>query len=281
MIKTDWAKEVKRGNRFRFGENWTNFIKDTLDDRTIKGAIDSTQFALKNAGLSFKNLNIIDIGCGSGLFSLVALKLGAKHVTCFDYDPESVDCTRDLLKSQDFSEDKFTCMEGDILDQNFIKSLGKFDLVYSWGVLHHTGNLDKAIRNAALLVADRGSIFVALYQQTFLDNFWKLEKKLYSSSNKSIQSIISSLWIIKTKLSFAIKGISFDEMVASYKSKRGMNYYKNVHDWLGGYPYEGISPANYIDLIVSLGFEKSYVSLPGKYWALSSGCNEYIFKKTK
>ena len=278
-MKTDWEKEIKRGNRFRFGENWTNFIKDTLDENTINGAIDSTQIALKNAGLSFENLNIIDIGCGSGLFSLVALRLGAKHVTCFDYDPDSVNCTRELLNSQKFSEDNFTCMEGDILDEKFIKSLGKFDLVYSWGVLHHTGNLNKAIRNAAVLVRDRGSLFVALYQKTFLDYFWKIEKKLYSRSNQSIQSIISFLWITKTKISFAFKGLSFDEMVSSYKSKRGMNYYKNVHDWLGGYPYEGISPKNYIDLISSLGFEKSYLSLPGKYWSLSSGCNEYIFRK--
>tara|TARA_B100000212_G_scaffold341648_1_gene325464 strand:+ start:4557 stop:5399 length:843 start_codon:yes stop_codon:yes gene_type:complete len=279
MVKTDWEREVKRGNRFRFGENWTNFIKETLDENTINGARDSTQFALKKAGLSFENLNIIDIGCGSGLFSLVALRLGAKHVTCFDYDPDSVNCTRDLLNSQEFSEADFTCMEGDILDKKFIKTLGKFDLVYSWGVLHHTGNLNRAIRNAAELVGDKGSLFVALYQQTFLDYFWKIEKKLYSRSNQTIQSIISYLWITKTKISFAAKGLSFEEMVSSYKSKRGMNYYKNVHDWLGGYPYEGISPKNYINLISSLGFKESYLSLPGKYWSLSSGCNEYIFMK--
>ena len=164
MVKSDWEREVKRGNRFRFGENWTNFIKDTFDENTVNGASDSTKFALENAGLSFENLNIIDIGCGSGLFSLVALRLGAKHVTCFDYDPDSVKCTRELLISQKFSKDHFTCMEGDILDEKFIKSLGKFDLVYSWGVLHHTGNLNKAIRNAAVLVGDRGSLFLALYQ---------------------------------------------------------------------------------------------------------------------
>tara|TARA_Y100001968_G_scaffold207229_1_gene190430 strand:+ start:12514 stop:13356 length:843 start_codon:yes stop_codon:yes gene_type:complete len=279
MVNTDWNDEVKKGNRFKFGENWKSFVKDTFNESTISGAIEATKSALKNSGLSFENLNVIDIGCGSGLFSLVALKLGAKHVTCFDYDPDSVNCTKELLRSQNISDDRFTCMEGNVLDEDFIKSLGKFDLVYSWGVLHHTGNLNKAILNASFLVDTGGFIFVALYQKTFLDYFWKIEKKLYSSSNKYIQSLFSYLWITKTKISFAIKGLSFKDMVASYKSKRGMNYYKNVHDWLGGYPYEGISSKQCISLFNSLGFEESYVSLPGKYWALSSGCNEYIFKK--
>ena len=160
------------------------------------------------------------------------------------------------------------------------KITGKFDLVYSWGVLHHTANLNKAIRNAALLVGHRGYIFLALYQQTFLDYFWQIEKKFYSKSNKYIQSILSYLWITKTKISFFVKGLSFSDMVKNYKSKRGMNYYKNVHDWLGGYPYEGIKPKNCISMFASLGFEKSYNFVPGKYWSFSSGCNEFIFRKS-
>lgn len=281
MVKTDWNKEVERGNRFKFGENWKNFVKETLDERTIEGAIESTQLALEKAKISFENINVIDIGCGSGLFSLVALRLGARHVTCFDYDPDSVNCTKELLESYQIENTRFTCLEGSVLDEAFVNSLGKFDLVYSWGVLHHTGNLNRAIKNATTLVSSDGYIFLALYQKTFLDYFWKIEKKIYSSSNRYVQSILSFLWITKTKISFAIKGLSFKEMVESYKSKRGMNYYKNVHDWLGGYPYEGIKSNDCISLFSSLGFEKSYDFLPGKFWSLSSGCNEYIFKKSK
>jgi len=279
MLKTNWTEEIEKGNRFKFGENWKSFVKETLDESTISGAIDSTQYALKKAGISFENIDVIDIGCGSGLFTLVALRLGARHVTCFDYDPDSVNCTKELLKSQQIDCSKFTCMQGSVLDEGFINSLGKYDLVYSWGVLHHTGNLNKAIKNASSLVKSGGYIFVALYQQTFLDYFWKIEKKIYSNSNKSIQSILSFLWITKTKISFALKGLSFKDMVESYKSKRGMNYYKNVHDWLGGYPYEGIKSKDCISLFSSLGFKKSYDFVPGKYWSLSSGCNEYIFRK--
>tara|TARA_Y100000589_G_C27191895_1_gene645146 strand:+ start:280 stop:1125 length:846 start_codon:yes stop_codon:yes gene_type:complete len=274
-----WKDEVKKGERFKFGENWTNFINETFDEETINGAIKSTDLALKKAGLSFKDLKIIDIGCGSGLFSLIALKLGAKHVTCFDYDPESVSCTKDLLTSQNFTQEKFICLEGSILDDDFVSSLGEYDFVYSWGVLHHTGDLNKALLNASSLVSNNGSIFIALYQKTILDYFWKIEKKFYSSSSNSIQLFIRQIWIIKTKISFKIKGLSFKEMTSNYKTNRGMNYFKNIHDWLGGYPYEAISPEKCINFFKKLGFKESYSYLPGKYWALSSGCNEYIFRK--
>jgi len=110
-MEIKWKNEVTMGERFKFGENWTNFINEIFDEGTICGAIKSTELALKKAGLSFENLNIIDIGGGSGLFSLVALILGAKQVTCFDYDPDSVSCAKKLLKSQGISEEKFICME--------------------------------------------------------------------------------------------------------------------------------------------------------------------------
>ena len=130
--------------------------------------------------------------------------------------------------------------------------------------------------NASSLVSDDGAIFIALYQNTILDHFWKIEKRFYSRSNKVIKSFITKLWIAKTKISFKIKGLSFEEMISYYQKNRGMNYFINVHDWLGGYPYEAISPDKYINFFEKLGFKESYSYLPGKYWALSSCCNEYI-----
>ena len=133
--------------------------------------------------------------------------------------------------------------------------------------------------NASSLVSDDGAIFIALYQNTILDHFWKIEKRFYSRSNKVIKSFITKLWIAKTKISFKIKGLSFEEMISYYQKNRGMNYFINLHDLLGGYPYEAIYPDKYINLFEKLGFNESYSYLPGKYWALSSCCNEYILKK--
>ena len=127
------------------------------------------------------------------------------------------------------------------------------------------------------LVKPHGFIFT-LYQQT-LYNLWRIEKRFYSSTTNQVRSLINKLWIIKTKISCKLKGNSFKELIDSYKSKRGMNFYNNLIDWLGGYPYEGIKPKNCISLFKKNGFELKKKLIISKYWDIESGCNEYIFRK--
>ena len=178
-----WSSEIKRGKRFRFGNNWENFVDNNLDDKSIKEAISCTKKILDESGINIKDKRIIDIGCGSGLFSLVALELGAKFVMSFDFDPDSVNCTNFLLKSRNFDQEKYKCIEGSILEDSFIKDLGKYDLVYSWGVLHHTGNLFKALKNASSLVNEDGLIFICFTKKQFLI-LLENEKSFFSSSSK-------------------------------------------------------------------------------------------------
>ena len=275
----NWSLEIQKGERFKFGKNWKSFVKENLTDKSLNEAIRCTKKTLEKANINIQNKEIIDIGCGSGLFSLVILKLGAKHVTCVDYDPDSISCTTELLKSQNYKEDNFACIEGSILDESFVEKLGKYDLVYSWGVLHHTGDLLKAIKNSTLLIKEDGSIFISLYQKTILDRFWKIEKRFYSGTSKFFKLIINNIWVLKTRISFALKGRSFNQMISSYDQGRGMNFYKDVYDWLGGYPYEGITPKACISIFLKLGFTNTYLNRTGKYWALSSTCNEFVFRK--
>ena len=79
---------------FEFGENWQQFIDKYLDDASFTEAISSLEkFCGKDA---LKDKSFLDIGCGSGLFSLAALKLGASSITSIDVDPNSVACTEKL-----------------------------------------------------------------------------------------------------------------------------------------------------------------------------------------
>ena len=141
-------QEISKGERFQFGANWTSFL-ETLDDERIEGAELSLKTMIGIGDLSGKQF--LDIGSGSGLFSLAARSLGAK-VYSIDYDPKSVECTRELKKRYFPGDDNWVIEEASVLNKQYMTSLGKFDIVYSWGVLHHTGDMQKALNNAIIPV---------------------------------------------------------------------------------------------------------------------------------
>lgn len=153
------SQEVARGERFKFGKNWSLFLS-SLDEKRIRTAEHSLTEMLELPDLTGKRF--LDIGSGSGLFSLAARRLGAT-VHSFDYDPDSVACTAELKRRFFPSDLLWTVEEGSVLDKKYMDSLGSFDIVYSWGVLHHTGQMWQALDNIWKSVADEGKLFIAIY----------------------------------------------------------------------------------------------------------------------
>jgi len=261
-------------DRFSFGENWSRFLT-TLNDDRIKEAEKSLQEKLGLEKLEGKIF--LDVGSGSGLFSLAAYHLGAK-VFSFDYDQDSVNCTKYLKEKYASNDERWTVNQGSVLDKGFLKKFGKVDILYSWGVLHHTGHLYVAFENVANLVANGGHLFISIYNdQGGASNRWKWLKKTYNNSNIFIKYLIIFYTFIKQWW----KDLFLDTLkgrpllsLKNYKQNRGMSPYYDLIDWVGGYPFEVAKPEEVFNFFKERNFELQLL----KTCAGGLGCNEYVFK---
>jgi 2-polyprenyl-6-hydroxyphenyl methylase/3-demethylubiquinone-9 3-methyltransferase len=279
-IAEQHEREVAAGARFEFGRNWSAFL-GVLDDERIAKAEQSLREMLDVDDLNGKTF--LDIGSGSGLFSLAARRLGAR-VHSFDFDSNSFACTKELRRRY-FPEDADWLVEqGSALDRNYIERLGKFDIVYSWGVLHHTGSMWEALENAALPVAEEGRLFIAIYNDTGSQAArWHWIKKTYCRLPVVLKTPFAVLAILPEETKnfvrsiLTLKPMSYVRSWTQYKNDRGMNRWYDIIDWVGGFPYEVASPEEIFEFYRKKGFSLTRMKTKG----VGLGCNEFVFKNDK
>ena len=260
------AAEVSQGERFEFGKNWSRFLT-TLTEAKIVAAEDSLRAMLEVQDLHGKRF--LDIGSGSGLFSLAARRLGAS-VHSFDYDPHSVACTRELRRRYFPDDNQWKVEEGSVLDANYVRSLGEFDVVYSWGVLHHTGQMWTALDNARLPVALNGKLFIAIYNDTGSQSRrWRWIKKTYNELPRFLRLPFAIAVSAPGEIKYFIAST-----LTSQRSqrRRGMNRWYDMIDWVGGYPYEVATPEQIFEFYKQRGFYLAKLRCGG----VGLGCNEFV-----
>ena len=259
------AHEVAEGQRFEFGANWVRFL-EVLNDERIAQAEKSLCDMLGVSDLLGKSF--LDIGSGSGLFSLAARRLGAA-VHAFDYDPQSVACTREL-KRRYFPEDpQWIIEEGSVLDGDYLARLGQFDVVYSWGVLHHTGAMWEALGNVASLVAEGGRLFVAIYNdQGWISRYWHAVKRTYTHSTMMRWPLL----LLHAPYLFGLRWF-MRALTGRLALERGMALWHDMQDWVGGYPFEVAHP----EAIFRFFRDRGFILREMKTCGGRQGCNEFVF----
>ena len=152
---------------FDFGQNWENFIADSFNEERVSISKKHLLDFLRVKNLS--GLSFLDVGCGSGLHSLAAFLAGAESIYSFDLSEKSVAATTQLWEMVG-SPEHWVITQGSILDDEFVSKVPQTDVVYSWGVLHHTGRMWEAVDNALKMVSPGGLVYIALYADEMYQN---------------------------------------------------------------------------------------------------------------
>jgi len=240
---------------FRFGRNWRRYLASLEDAQIVSACADLERSTGSLAGESF-----LDIGCGSGIASLAALRLGARSVVAFDSDPLCVQTARRCAPGA-------RVLHGSILDAIFVRSLEPSDVVYSWGVLHHTGAMWRAIQQATRLVRPGGLLCIAIYNRVWSSTIWRAVKRVIARFPEGVQEVLASALFLPRAIWRGITGRD------PLRDRRGMSVWHDALDWLGGTPYEFASVEEVMGFLGRRGFATERV-LPTR----GTGCNEFIFR---
>jgi 2-polyprenyl-6-hydroxyphenyl methylase/3-demethylubiquinone-9 3-methyltransferase len=270
---------VTHEERFAFGENWMRFA-ELLDEPRIAEAEASLRTMLGTDDL--RGRSFLDIGSGSGLFSLGAARLGAGRIHSFDYDRDSVECTKAARDAFFPGKADWVVERGDVTDAAYCSRLGRFDVVYAWGVLHHTGALWTAVANTCDLVAPGGVMYLSIYNdQGRRSARWRVIKRRYNQLPRALRTPYAVLVSMPLELSTAARRLirgRFREYLRSWKNsgQRGMSRWRDLLDWAGGYPFEVAKPEEVFRFCRDRGFElRELVTMGGGH-----GCNEFVFDRT-
>ena len=264
--------------RFGFGRNWQSFVDHAMDPRRVVSATGSMRRLLPVDGLAGKAF--LDIGYGSGLSSLAACELGAGRIVSFDYDPQSVEASLALRERAGIKGDRCMVTQGSILDPQFLRTLDPADIVYSWGVLHHTGAMWQAIDNAVSLVKPGGVLAIAIYNNVERrvggSGMWWRVKRLYNRAPGWAQRLLEYGYAGSLVLRYLLSGRNPLTVIRSYDADgRGMDFWHDVRDWAGGFPYEYATAGEVFTYLHGKhGLELVYLNTHDGH-----GCNEFTFRR--
>jgi len=257
-----------RRRTFSFGRNWRSFSRFVSED-TIREAEDDVRRWLGPDGVAGKR--VIDVGCGSGIHSAAIFRLGPLELLTIDLDPHSVECARRLWEVAGKPANwRIQC--ADILDFDKLQTFGQFDVVYSWGVLHHTGHMWTAVENATRLAKPQdGRLWISLYTKgPSYDHHLKVKRRFNSWPWPMKQAYVWR-YLFHCWRGARRHGIKLSQW---FWQGRGMNAYHDAMDWFGGLPYEVASAEEVVDFLTRRGWKTERVQEEHE-----EKCSIYLFSR--
>ena len=254
--------------RFGFGSNWESYSRSALSDARVVQARMSFQSLL--LGVDLADRSFLDIGFGQGLSAAIAAEAGA-GVVAVDID---ADCHTAYQITRRFfrwlSEPEIII--GSILDPRIVdnmRSKGPFDVVHSWGVLHHTGDMWRAIDDAASLVKPGGHLVIAIYARHWTAPLWKIIKWAYVHAPSVVRSAMIAAFT--PVMRWRARQLGSNRVIV-----RGMEFQHDLVDGIGGYPYECASREQIEGHLTSRGL----TALRFNPTTGMTGCHEYVFQRS-
>jgi SAM-dependent methyltransferase len=278
MSRNDTSVKVTRPpDAFAFGRNWQRYVENYLDPERVAIAAKSLDDLIGD----IRGKVFIDIGAGSGLFSLCAYWAGAEKVVSLDVDPDSVASCREL-KRRSGHPDNWDVLEASVLDPELPSIVPQGDIVYSWGVLHHTGDMYSALRIATRVVKPGGLFCIAIYNRAvgrFLDSKrWQRIKRRYNHSPRALQVMMESLFFAYWTARQIYARKNPIRVARDYKKSRGMALMTDLVDWLGGYPYQFAAAEEIVSFCrAECGMEVVRVLATDPR---GTGNNQFVFRRT-
>ena len=258
---------------FSFGRNWLDFVNHSLDDRKME----------------------------------IAYHFLLKYLPADEYGIQAAETVKQKFSSLIPEHARWNIFRGSILDDALVNSMKeKGDIVYSWGVLHHTGSMYEALKNAMTFVNPQGYLIIAIYNKAPYSGLWVKCKKIYNKSPRFLKLLYvyaTVLLIYLERLLLSVKAAASGEQRPDCKGNddyRGMSLFYNIIDWLGGFPYEYASFDEIKNFVENEGFElvkapvkwpspskeeyKSSIRFLGRFFysyvSSYTGTNEFIFGRT-
>ncbi len=213
------AEDNYGGNNMRvdgfYKDHWTKYPLE------LQGALKHIQ-ELFPEGVKCKR--VLDGGSGSGMISVAFAVMGA-DVTGVDVTPK---CVENGCKNADLFGVQCRFLKRNLLSLDLCGET--FDIIYNWGVLHHTQDARKSFTNLAKHLKPGGEMIVAVYLKTVLSGFWNFLRIFYQESPQVFKTLFLNTG------SIFLNGVDYFNNLFFNKERymmRGTNNKEILNDWFG------------------------------------------------